>query len=89
MRLNFLLSKFMLVYVLLLNCPFFELSFFFEIRVERFASDVSDCSLELLALELSAVVELSSPKWLLDETWPTFVSMWFFDSMSMSLEFGI
>ena len=62
---------------------------FFEMRVERFASDVSACSLELLALELSAVVELSSPKWLLDEKWPTFVSMWFFDSMSMSLEFGI
>ena len=62
---------------------------FFEIRVERFASGVSACSLELLALELSAVVELSSPKWLRDETRPTFVSMWFFDSMSMSLEFGI
>ena len=61
----------------------------FGIRVERFASEVSACSLELLALELSAVVELSSPKWLLDETWPTFVSMWFCDSMSMSLEFGI
>ena len=61
----------------------------FAIRVERFASGVSACSLELVALELSAVVELSSPKWLLDETWPTFVSMWFFDSMSMPLEFGI
>ena len=35
---------------------------FFEIRVERFASGLSACAFELLAFELSAFVELSTPE---------------------------